>query len=129
MNTENKPAPTCPYCGDEIEMKLARGWVFPFYKCFVCGSTSPAKRTEEEAYAAAMMRAVPAATQEISATEFYVECYRMCTSHALCKGCPILPERMINGKVLKSCPIVHVRSADFTPATIGKVVAIVENWA
>ena len=59
MNTENKPAPTCPYCGDEIEMKLSRDWVFAFYKCFVCGSTSPAKRTEKEAYEAAMQREKP----------------------------------------------------------------------
>lgn len=46
--------PKCPYCGGEMEFQ--QGWVFPFYKCVDCGSTSPMRNTPEEARAAAMKR-------------------------------------------------------------------------
>lgn len=58
MNTENKPAPTCPYCGEE--MKIDDGWLFPFYMCPKCRSTAPFARhanANDEAYEAAMRRA------------------------------------------------------------------------
>ena len=38
-------------------MEFQSWWVFPFYKCVDCGSTSPMRNTPEEAYAAATKRA------------------------------------------------------------------------
>ena len=70
MNNEKKQAPRCPYCG---AMMLKQSgdlytqpddaddyfmWLHHWYMCSnkECGCESPARRTEEEAYKAAMAR-------------------------------------------------------------------------
>ena len=63
MNNEKKQAPRCPYCGAEMFILCSEilGWSeedddnepnLYWYRCLNddCGCTSPAKRTEEEAY-------------------------------------------------------------------------------
>lgn len=61
MMIDNKPAPRCPGCGEEMRLQqgdVGAPWEWSFYRCAQCGWTGPADHKPEAAYTAAMQRYV-----------------------------------------------------------------------